>query len=521
MLNDKLGAWLGGRNNLRRKRRDRAAVRFFALESLDTRIVPAVTARFSAAGVLTVIGDFRNNQITISSNAAGRLRVNNGAVRIVGRPPLVARANLIQVLGQGGNDVIALDESARTLPRANLFGGVGNDTLTGGSGTDQLLGQGGNDTLFGRGGVDALLGGDGNDVLTGGTGNDQVFGEAGNDQLIWNQGEGSDFNEGGEGNDTVLVNGGNNAENFTINANGTRVRFDRVSPAPFSLDIGTSENLVLNANGGDDNIAAGIGLAPLIQLTLDGGAGNDTILGGDGNDAIFGGAGNDFVDGNRGNDIGILGAGDDVFQWDPGDGNDTIEGQAGTDTMLFNGANVAETVDISANGGRVRFFRNVANVTMDLNDVEAIDFNALGGPDTVTVNDVSGTDLATVNLNLAAAAGSPAGDGQVDSVIVNGTNGNDTITVAGNPTSVAVTGLAARVNITGADATGDLLTINALGGNDVVNGSGLTAGSIGFKVDGGAGDDVLTGGAGNDTLLGGPGVDILDGGPGADVETQD
>ena len=28
--------------------------------------------------------------------------------------------------------------------------------------------------------------------------------------------------------------------------------------------------------------------------------------------------------------------------------------------MTFNGANVAEVFDVSANGGRVRFFRNVA-----------------------------------------------------------------------------------------------------------------------------------------------------------------
>ena len=57
-----------------------------------------------------------------------------------------------------------------------------------------------------------------------------------------------------------------------------------------------------------------------------------------------------------------MGAGDDVFIWDPGDGNDTIEGQDGHDTMLFNGAGGAELFDVSANGGRVRFFRNVANI---------------------------------------------------------------------------------------------------------------------------------------------------------------
>ncbi len=66
--------------------------------------------------------------------------------------------------------------------------------------------------------------------------------------------------EGGAGDDTAEVNGGNGAETFTITANGTRVRFDRVTPAPFSLDIGTTEHLVLNANGGDDVITAGNGL---------------------------------------------------------------------------------------------------------------------------------------------------------------------------------------------------------------------------------------------------------------------
>src|SRR5215467_13013613 len=149
--------------------------------------------------------------------------------------------------------------------------------------------------------------------------------------MIWNPGDGSDLFEGGDGSET-----------FTITANGSRVRFDRTDPAPFFLDIGTTENLVLNANGGDDVITASNGLAGLIQLTLDGGAGNDTITGGDGNDVLFGGDGNDVVAGGRGNDTAFLGTGDDTFVWNPGDGSDTVEGQAGFDTLLFNGANVNE-----------------------------------------------------------------------------------------------------------------------------------------------------------------------------------
>ena len=64
--------------------------------------------------------------------------------------------------------------------------------------------------------------------------------------------------------------------------------------------------------------------------------------------------------------------------------------------MVFNGSNVNENIDVSANGQRVRFTRNVGNITMDLNDVEAIDVKALGGADNLAVNDLSGTDVADV-----------------------------------------------------------------------------------------------------------------------------
>src|SRR6266508_3044337 len=81
-----------------------------------------------------------------------------------------------------------------------------------------------------------------------------------------------------------------------------------------------------------------------------------------------------------------------------GDDDDTIEGQDGFDRMLFNGSNISENIDVAANGPRVRFFRDIANVTMDLDDVERIDFNARGGADSVVVNgDLSGTDLVEMN----------------------------------------------------------------------------------------------------------------------------
>jgi Ca2+-binding RTX toxin-like protein len=507
-----------GRGGRRRPRGiiKRAADSVF--EPLESRQMFSVTA-LSAAGVLVVIGDQNANAITVSRDVAGNLLVNGGAVRILGTTPTVTNTRSIELFGLGGDDTLTLDEAVGTLPRADIFGGAGNDTLTGGSGNDVLVGEDGNDSLLGKGGDDLLFGGSGNDILIGGAGTDQAFGQAGNDRMIWNPGDGTDVNEGGDGIDTVEVNGSIGDEVFTAapSANGTRVRFDRVTPGPFSIDIGTSEVLVLNANGGNDSFTGSAGLAPLIALNIDGGAGNDTLIGGDGNDTLNGGDGNDLIIGGKGADSAFLGAGDDTFVWNNGDGSDLVEGQDGLDTMLFNGAAGGENVTISANGSRVSFNRDLGNIKMDLNGVEAVQFNALGGADSVTVNDLAGTDLTQVGIDLSNPAGSGIDDGSIDNVIVNGTANNDVFAVVGTVGNVNVfntTGT--QINITGATAS-DTLTINGLDGDDAVDASGLDAGAIAFTANGGNGNDAIIGSAGNDTLTGGDGDDLLIGGPGLDV----
>jgi Ca2+-binding RTX toxin-like protein len=564
---------------------------------------------------LVVVGDNGNNTIEISRDNAGNLLVNGGTVPIQRGTPTVANTRVIRVLGQGGNDVISLNETLGALPPANFSGGPGDDTLIGASGSDRLEGGGGddllvggegndtyafdaddalgtdtidesgggtdtlafqltrtrsvhvdlgnpaaqvvnagltlilgsdtaleniiggrqgdillgnalsnvltggdgNDTLRGEGGADLLLGGLGNDTLVGGDGNDQVFGEDGDDRLVWNPGDDTDLNEGGPGLDTVEVNGGNGAETFTTTANGTRVRFDRLAPAPFSLDIGTAEKLVLNANGGNDSFSATGNLAALIALTVDGGAGDDTLSGSNGADLLLGGDGMDFVDGQQGNDVALLGAGDDVFQWDPGDGSDTVEGQDGADTLAFHSANIAENVDVAANGGRVQLTRNIANIVMDLNDVEALLWTALGGNDTLTVHDLTGTDLTAVTADLASTLGGATGDGAADTVIVTGTAGNDVVDVAGSTTSVTVVGLAALVTVTNLEAANDTVVVNAVGGTDTVTAATLPGGIAKLVLDGGAESDTLVGSGGDDTLVGGDGNDFVDGQRGNDL----
>ena len=355
----------------------------------------AVVASFSAAtGTLSVFGDTLDNNIVISRNAAGNILVNGGAVAIVGGTPTVANTALIQAFGQGGNDTITLDESNGALPRANLFGGTGNDMLTGGSGGDQLFGQAGNDTLLGKGGFDFLFGG-----------SRQRHPDRRRRRrpgLRRERQRPHDLEPGRRHRPE-------RRRRRHRHHRGQRRRRRRglhrspptapgcvstaLDPAPFAIDIGTTENLVLNMDGGDDTFSATGNLAALIKLTVDGGAGNDTILGSNGIDLLLGGDGNDFIDGQQGNDVAFLGAGNDVFQWDPGDGSDVVEGQDGTDTMLFNGSAGDEIFAASANGGRVLFTRNLGNIVMDLNDVETIELNALGGTDTVTVDNLAGTDV--------------------------------------------------------------------------------------------------------------------------------
>ena len=498
------------------------------------------------------------------------------SVSVIGLATQVSIANAegandaLAVNGLAGNDGV----TATTLPagviKLTIDGGAGDDQVLGSQGADTIGGGGDADFVFGDNGDDlALLGagadtfqwdpGDGNDTLEGQDGSDTMrfFGAniaenidivanggrvlfirniasvtmdlndvenvdfralGGADNIVVGDLTGTDLTEAGldlrgpngDGDgaaDSITVNGSQGADAFGasggaggVDVVGLQARVEIFSPEQ------ANDRLTLNAHTGDDVVDATSLQADGIGLALNGGLGVDRLLGGQGDDLVNGGDGDDTA---------LLGAGDDSFLWNPGDDNDTLEGHDGFDTMLFNGSNAAENIDVSANGERVRFFRDIANVTMDLNDVESVDFNAFGGADRVVVNDLSGTDVTELNASLAVFGG--AGDGLPDNVVVHGTNGDDVSVVNGDASGVAAFGLAAQVNITGAETANDRLTVNMLAGDDVVDASGVAAGAIQLTLDGGTDNDVLIGGDGNDVLLGGPGDDVLIGGPGIDT----
>jgi hypothetical protein len=181
--------------------------------------------------------------------------------------------------------------------------------------------------------------------------------------------------------------------------------------------------------------------------------------------------------------VAFLQAGDDTFRWDPGDGSDVVEGDDGNDTLDFNGAAGNEVMSLSPNGSRSVFLRDLGNIRMDMSEVERLDLTALGGTDTVTINDMSGTDFRRADVDLSVA-GVP--DAQSDVVTVNGTDQADSMRVRTSGDSIVASGLTVTTQILGADAS-DQLRVNTLDGNDTVRVDRDVPAAIDLAVDLGAG----------------------------------
>ena len=351
---------------------------------------------------------------------------------------------------------------------------------------------------------------------------------------------------------TLRVAGDGASDRLVLIPDGTALAIDVGADGTidFRFEKAAFTAVQITAGDGDDEVTLFAAAVNDKTVTIDGGAGDDTIAGGAGPETLIGGSGNDTVDGNLGADTALLGSGNDRFNWDPGDGSDTVEGQGNTDTLTFNGSNIGELFNVAANSGRVRFTRNIASIVMDLDGVEAIQTLARGGADTATVTDLAGTDVKTLDFDLGGA------DGQLDAVVaagpgdfavsggalvkgvtarvaIAGTDGADALRVDGSGPSDRVT----YTGTDGADAfdfvangtfarLGNAETINvesvlATGGNgdDSFTATGNVAALTQFTFDGGNGADILRGGNGADVLLGGSGDDVVDGNQGLDTAT--
>ena len=279
-------------------------------------------------------------------------------------------------------------------------------------------------------------------------------------------------------------------------------------PAP-----GTEDDTGLGGTG-DDTIIGGFGADQ-----LNGNAGDDSILGGTANDLLLGGQGNDTLDGQAGDDTLDGQGGDDVLLGSDGNdtiattgtgaGNDTVDGGDGFNGIVVNGNNSADTISITAPNGAITVTNSGATIEVGTN-VQIVTVNGLIGDDLITIGDLSSADQTLVIVNGGDGNDTITGQGSAIGGVrleLNGNNGNDTI--IGSEGADSINGGA------GNDA------INGRAGNDSINGGDgndvLAGGADNDSIVGGAGNDFLTGQTGDDNMAGGDGNDTLRGFEGADT----
>jgi Ca2+-binding RTX toxin-like protein len=499
----------------------------------------------SGTDLLAFRGANISEDFAFSANG-GRLLFTRNVANIVMDTDDVETVSL-QTLG-GTDNVTVNPLGATDVTRVGVELESAPGSGTGDGAADTVTVNGNDDTLVGDGVAVSSAAG----VVQADTGPTSVFlahSEIANDALSVNPLAGPDEVAIFPGVTTLIrlnVDGG--TENDTVFPTGTGaaddVRF-AVIAAPtidVSLDGGATfahvltEKIDVQTLGGPDTIIGINGILAIgTKIFLEGGPGPDQITGTDANDIIIGEDGDDTIIGRNGDDLALMGSGNDTFIWNPGDDNDTVEGQSGADVLTFNGANILENIELSPNGERVRFTRDIANVTLDTNDVERIDVHALGGADKIVVNDLTGTDVTRVDAELESSFGSGLGDAAMDSVTVNGTAAGDTAGIELDGSDVRAAGLFTRVFVAHSEAANDTLAVNTFAGDDSVTASAGLAAKLKLTVDGGLdadtiqggdGGDTLVGGDGNDTirgmdgndsLSGGPGTDFMNGGPGADT----
>jgi Ca2+-binding RTX toxin-like protein len=437
-------------------------------------ILATLGASLASLGAIAVPADAAVNSASIDGKTA-TLNLDGADDNVT---VLVSGGLLVhgQVTGglTSGSDWDSATPGDQTVPADGTFsivvnGGDGNDTIavlaknTETAGV-KLAGDGGDDVLTGADSNDSLSGGDGNDRLIGALGSDTISGGPGNDTLVWNNGDGSDMMDGDAGNDGVEVNGSATlGDVFTIAPTAGRIKFQRTNLKPFTLDTST-ERFQVNGLGGNDSLATQDGVGTLTLLSVDAGAGDDSIngsdgpdliLGGEGNDVLNGGGGGDRIVGDRGSDILNGGTGDDTLVWNNGDGTDVINGDDGRDDVEVNGAPAAGDVfTVQPNGARIKFARaNLVPFSLDIGSSETMHANGLGGDDAISVGDVgsysvtaagdSGNDTLTGGSSSGTFLGGSGNDiinpgGGLD--FVSGDDGDDTVNVRDNTSDLALGG---------------------------------------------------------------------------------
>jgi len=184
------------------------------------------------------------------------------------------------------------------------------DVIYGGEGADEIKGTSGDDFLAGDYGADVIDGGDGDDTIQGNWDNDTLSGGSGSDVFQLSDYAGDDIVDGGEtgsDQDTIQF---FSTQNLTVTYTGDESGSYSNSSSATSGSFSNIEGLALGS--GNDTLSAS---ATSSGVTVDSGAGDDSITGGTGDDSITGGTGDDrFV-------LSTTGGRDTITDFDASDSN--------------------------------------------------------------------------------------------------------------------------------------------------------------------------------------------------------
>ena len=341
----------------------------------------------------------------------------------------------------GGADVIDARDLVAGKIALTINGGAGADTLAGGAGNDTVIGGDGNDAVFLGAGNDTFIWnpGDDNDVVEGQAGFDtfrfngidgfdaieieangvrgqisaipgaqnfddieriEIHALGGADEIFVDTLSGTDIKQvaidlaslagvADDAEDQVVVLGTTGKDGINVTSAGGIISVAGLSAQVTIAHANGSDLLGIDASGGNDTINAATLKANAVQLSFDGGSGNDTITGGAGNDVLAGGNDNDKVVGGGGDDRLFGGAGKDVL--DGGTGNDTVSGGEGNDVLtggVGDDVAIGSLGDDTFTGGTGKDVMRYTSI-LDGHDVfVGFDGNAAGGQDTLNLDEL-------------------------------------------------------------------------------------------------------------------------------------